>query len=276
MLLFTTALSSAAEWNYYHHNSFIFLSISYWRAQENIWNTWFLCQRKCSVDLKTKRYNCSLHAYQDEYLEKILCSSLRKLKEQFPVASKGAQIDYQCLGGQEHICCVQVVWGAEKSLESSWIQCISQSWLLLVGWLSQLQSWISWTQAHLYSHFLVWKGHPLLHHNYYIQSSSCLTAEPSQGFNCRAGPVFMKFLKRARALLLKDVLTWGPTFIKPPRIVVLMAGDVSRSPATWLMDLSVLTDCEWGQSLRLFSCSCLRFTADTSQYFCVFTAFHSH
>lgn len=86
-----------------------------------------------------------------------------------------------------------------KRLESSWICDISQCWLLSVGRPPQLQSWIRWTQAHLYSHFLVWIEHPLLHHNYYIQSSSWLTAEPSQGFYCRAVPIFMKFLQRVCA-----------------------------------------------------------------------------
>ena len=125
----------------------------------------------------------------------------------------------------------------------------------------QLQSWIRWTQAHLYSHFLVWIEHPLLHHNYYIQSSSWLTAEPCQGFYCRAVPIFMKFLQRVCAA---QGLIWGPTFIKHPRIVVLVARDISRSPDLLVVTVKhlingshLLTDCEWGQSLQLCRCSCL-------------------
>lgn len=38
--------------------------------------------------------------------------------------------------------------------------------------------------------------HPPLHHNYYIQSGSCVVAGPSRGFNCRAWSILMKFLQK--------------------------------------------------------------------------------
>lgn len=56
----------------------------------------------------------------------------------------------------------------------------------------------------------------------------------------------------------------GPTFIKHPRIVVLVARDISRSPDLLVVTVKhlingshLLTDCEWGQSLQLCRCSCL-------------------
>ena len=79
-----------------------------------------------------------------------------------------------------------------------------------VGHLPQLQCWISWNLAHLYSHFHVSKEQPVLRHNYYSESNSCPLAAASHGFNCRAKNIFIMFL---------DSLMQGPTFGKPPRIV---------------------------------------------------------
>lgn len=77
----------------------------------------------------------------------------------------------------------------------------------------------------------------------------------------------------------------GPAFIKPPRIVVLMAGDVSRSPAQLvitvkhLIDGSQFVDWLWVRtepSVVLMQLSAAtNFTADTSGVFWFCTAFHS-
>lgn len=68
--------------------------------------------------------------------------------------------------------------------ESSWIHWVFLSCSCSTGFVG-----LQLTYA---LNFLVWKEHPPLHHNYYIQSSSCATAEPGQAFSCRAAPIFMK------------------------------------------------------------------------------------
>ncbi len=82
--------------------------------QENIGNTWLVCQGNCSVDLKTKNtiLACRL-TMMNVYKKKKPCCSLRKLKNSFWWPARG--IEYHCLGSQEHICCLQVVWGEKKT-----------------------------------------------------------------------------------------------------------------------------------------------------------------
>lgn len=121
-------------------------------------------------------------------LKKIVCSSLQKLK--WPARGTG----YQCVGSQEHICCVQVVWGGGGGRKVQLNSECSSVLALLCGLastaaeLDQLDS-----RSVILSHFCVWKGHLLLHHNYYIHTSSCPTAE---GLNCRAGHVFLKYFPK--------------------------------------------------------------------------------
>lgn len=63
-------------------------------------------------------------------------------------------------------------------------------------------TWLAFTAAELdqlgfssYSHFLVSEEHPLPQHNYYIQSSSCLTAEHSQVSTADQGPYLGTHIK---------------------------------------------------------------------------------
>lgn len=105
-------------------------------------------------------------------------------------SDKGTDIDCQCLGSQEHICCFQVVWG-QKIKDLSPVEFTPNFSGGSVGFFSCSVAFVG-SPAQLSSHFLVCRGHPLLHHNYYIQWSSCATAERSQRFSCRAMPIFTK------------------------------------------------------------------------------------
>lgn len=164
-------------------------------------------------------------------------------------------IDYQCSGSQQHICCVQVVSGGKKTP----VQLNSENFSVLAA-----HSGSASTAAELDA----------------LDSGSLILSFPFLNRTPTAASQLLHSIKQLsdrwvqpgfRLQSIAHIYEVPPksaccsrTFTKCPRIVVLMAGDVSRSHAqlvfavkAWLMDHSLLTDCERGQSLQLCLCSCL-------------------
>lgn len=146
-----------------------------------------MCHRNCEI-------KDTFLGLMNAYIKKYFQAFFKSWENSFQWPARG--IDCQCPGSQEHICCLQVVWRGGVGGETQ-VQLNSEYFSVLAelsgsaSTAAELGS-VGLQLSYVDSHFLIWKEHPLLHHNYYIQLSSCQTAEPSQGFNCRAWPIFMK------------------------------------------------------------------------------------
>lgn len=98
-----------------------------------------MCEGDCWVDLDM----CSLKVYKDECLQrKYFVAVYRSWWNCFQWPARG--IDYQCVGSQEHICCVQVVGEGGGVEFRVFLSAGSSHWVSFHSCSGR----ISWTPAH--------------------------------------------------------------------------------------------------------------------------------